>query len=287
MAGVSDDVENLRVNRDDFMNALNDVHPAFGVSEEELQQVVQNGIIHFDGTVDELLRTGQLFVEQVRSSIRTPLVSILLHGPPGSGKTALGATIAQGSQFPFIKLISPDGMVGFSETQKVATISKVFSDSYKSPLSVIVVDNLERLLDWTPIGPRFSNAVLQTLLVLFARRPPKGRRLLVIATSSLRPVLTDIGLSEGFDSEMRVPPIANLQALEYVLDEVKLFPSGQERRAAIAMLKEAGFASDAKDETSSWSHIGIKKLLSVIEMSRQEPNNVAQRLVGALMGLGM
>jgi hypothetical protein len=37
-------------------------------------------------------------------------------------------------------------MVGFSEQQKVAAISKVFTDSYKSPLSVIVVDNLERLL---------------------------------------------------------------------------------------------------------------------------------------------
>jgi vesicle-fusing ATPase len=74
------------------------------------------------------------------------LVSILLHGPSGSGKTALAATIAQTSQFPFIKLISPDSMVGFGEAQKVAAISKVFSDSYKSPLSVIVVDNLERLL---------------------------------------------------------------------------------------------------------------------------------------------
>lgn len=58
----------------------------------------------------------------------------------------MGATIAQASQFPFIKLISPDSMVGFSETQKVAAISKVFADSYKSPLSVVVVDNLERLL---------------------------------------------------------------------------------------------------------------------------------------------
>lgn len=37
-------------------------------------------------------------------------------------------------------------MVGMSETQKITAISKVFSDSYKSPLSVIVVDNLERLL---------------------------------------------------------------------------------------------------------------------------------------------
>ncbi len=31
----------------------------------------------------------------------------------------------------------------------------------------------EPLLDFTPIGPRFSNSVLQTLMVLLARRPPK------------------------------------------------------------------------------------------------------------------
>ena len=67
-------------------------------------------------------------------------------GPPGSGKTALAATIASSSEFPFIKLVSPDSMVGFSESQKINAISKIFADSYKSPMSIIVVDNLERLL---------------------------------------------------------------------------------------------------------------------------------------------
>jgi hypothetical protein len=52
MAGISDDIENLRVNANDFSNALEEVHPAFGVSEEELAQVVQNGIIHYDTMVD-------------------------------------------------------------------------------------------------------------------------------------------------------------------------------------------------------------------------------------------
>ncbi len=168
MAGISKDVEDLCVNADDFANALEEVQPTLDVSEGELAQVVPNGIIHYNVVVEvsllcllhmarfllgdfcilfqELLRSGKLCVEQVRTSTRTPLVSLLLHGPPGTGKTALAATIAQASEFPFIKLITPDNMVGFSEAQKVQAISKVFADSSKSPMSVVVVDNIEHLL---------------------------------------------------------------------------------------------------------------------------------------------
>jgi vesicle-fusing ATPase len=140
-------------------------------------------------TNQDILKDGSLLVEQVRTSDRTPLVCALLHGPSGSGKTALAATIALASEFPFIKLISPETMVGFSEPQKIAALNKIFMDSYKSPLSVVVVDSIERLLgksnvllntvilltfpDWNPIGPRFSNGVLQAMVVLFGKRPPK------------------------------------------------------------------------------------------------------------------
>lgn len=50
---------------------------------------------------------------------------------------------------------------------------QVFDDAYKSQLSCVVVDDIERLLDYVPIGPRFSNLVLQALLVLLKKAPPK------------------------------------------------------------------------------------------------------------------
>ncbi len=73
-------------------------------------------------------------------------MSVLLHGPPGSGKTALAATIAMSSDFPFIKLVSPESMVGYTEQAKMNQINKIFNDAYKSPFSVIVIDSIERLL---------------------------------------------------------------------------------------------------------------------------------------------
>jgi hypothetical protein len=49
----------------------------------------------------------------------------------GSGTTALAATIAIESGFPFVKFISSDDMVGFSEAAKCQKIAKVFDDAYK------------------------------------------------------------------------------------------------------------------------------------------------------------
>lgn len=94
----------------------------------------------------DILNEGELLIRQVRESEYSHLVSVLMHGIPGSGKTALAATLAQRSGYPFIKLISPDNMVGFSEFEKVSYINKVFNDSYKSPISVVVVDSIERLI---------------------------------------------------------------------------------------------------------------------------------------------
>jgi vesicle-fusing ATPase len=138
------------------------------------------------------------------------------------------------------------------------------------------------------MGARFSNAVLQTLMVLIGRRPPKGRRLLILATTSVRSILSDLGFSESFDSELRVPPITSLRALEYIVHEVELFERREDRKAAIRMLDEAGFGpGSSMDGLSSKLQIGVKRLLTVIEMARQEPDNAGQRLVSSLMGLGM
>lgn len=174
MATIDPNVENMKVKMVDFENALEEVKPLFGVAEEELGKRIRGGIMHFSEYINDILNEGRLYINQVRKpDDSTPLLSVALHGPPGSGKTALAAKMAMDSEFPFIKLVSPEDMVGFSEMQKVHQLDKTFRDAYKSPLSVIVIDNIEMLVDWVPIGPRFSNSVLVALKVLLAKQPPQ------------------------------------------------------------------------------------------------------------------
>lgn len=68
---------------------------------------------------------------QTRNSAKTPLLTALLEGPAGSGKTAIAATLGIDSQFPFVKVLSAENMVGWGEAAKAGQIAKVFEDSYK------------------------------------------------------------------------------------------------------------------------------------------------------------
>uniref|UniRef100_A0A8D3BX35 Vesicle-fusing ATPase n=1 Tax=Scophthalmus maximus TaxID=52904 RepID=A0A8D3BX35_SCOMX len=249
--------EKLQVTRDDFKGSLNnDIKPAFGTNQEDYSNYIMNGIIKWGDPVTHVMDDGELLVQQTKNSDRTPLVAVLLEGPPHSGKTALAAKIAEDSQFPFIKICSPEKMIGHSEISKCQAIKKVFDDAYKSQLSCVVVDDIERLLDYVPIGPRFSNLVLQALLVLLKKAPPKGRKLLIIGTTSRKDVLQEMEMLDAFSTTIHVP---NISTGEQLVDALELLGSFTDK-------ERASIAQQLKGKRV-W--IGIKKLLVFIEMSLQ------------------
>mmetsp|Transcript_11995 Transcript_11995/g.34659 ORF Transcript_11995/g.34659 Transcript_11995/m.34659 type:complete len:748 (-) Transcript_11995:64-2307(-) len=253
--GKAPDTKSLMLQFADFERALQDVEPKFGAKSTELKALYRNGIVPYGHGFDNLIATMQRLVEQVRVSDRTPLMSVLLQGESASGKTALAAKLAVDSGFPFIRMISADEMIGHSESSKCQIIHRSFMDSYKSPLSLIFIDDIERIIDYVPIGPRFSNTVLQTLLVLLKKIPPdEGRKLLVIGTTSCPRLLEDLGLTQAFGVSQSVPLIEEPKDICEVL------------RVAAGMHKE-----DAKSIAKAIQNkpIGIKKLLMVAEMAKQ------------------
>ncbi|XP_015609020.1 vesicle-fusing ATPase 1 [Cephus cinctus] len=254
-------MEKLMVSRTDFMHALeNDIKPAFGTSAEALDHLLMRGIINWGRPVAEILSDGNLYIQEARASEGSGLVSVLLEGPPNSGKTALAAQIAKNSDFPFVKVCSPADMVGFTETAKCLSIRKIFDDAYRSQLSCILVDNIERLLDYGPIGPRYSNLTLQALLVLLKTEPPRGRKLLILCTTSRRQVLDDMEMLSAFSTILHVPNLSTPDHLLAVLEEVDLFTK-EEMASLHAKLQGKRI------------FIGIRKLLCLIDMTRQvEPS---------------
>ncbi|KAI4849148.1 AAA-domain-containing protein [Aureobasidium sp. EXF-8845] len=265
LAAIDDkNIANMKVMHQDFLDALNEVQPLFGVAEEELDRCVEGGIIHFGKHVDSILERGRLFVNQVRSG-DTPLLSVLLYGPRGSGKTALAAQMALDSEFPFIKLIKPVDIVGMNEIQKIQYIQKVFTDAYKSPQNVLVLDNIELLIDWVPVGPRFSASVLAALKGMMQNKPPKGRPLLIFATTSSRSVLQQLQLD--FSAQIPVPNVQTQSELQVIMKQSGVFSDSDINRALGEIEETTG---------SKTINVGVSSILLAIQTAKQDQDKTGR-----------
>ncbi|KAL8505872.1 hypothetical protein ACS0TY_016917 [Phlomoides rotata] len=243
--------ENIKITMEDFLNALHEVIPAFGASTDDLERGRLNGIVECGDRHDHIYRRTMLLAEQVKVSGGSPLITCLLEGPSGSGKTAMAATVGIESDFPYVKIISAETMIGLSEPTKCAQIVKVFEDAYRSPLSIIILDDIERLLEYVAIGPRFSNLISQTLMVLLKRLPPKGKKVLVIGTTSEVNFLESVGIRDSFSVTYHVPTLKTEDAKK-VLQQLNVFSSDDIDSAAEAL-----------------NDMPLKKLYMVVEMAAQ------------------
>ncbi|PON29749.1 hypothetical protein TGAM01_v201115 [Trichoderma gamsii] len=277
LAAVKNDVANMRVNRDDFMNALTEVRPAYGVSEAELDEAVRLGIIpygpHIDPTIQEMMRV----VGMIKEDPNKFSTSVLFHGPRSSGKTALAAHIAMQSGFPFVKLVTPADLVGYrDEFAKKDYVHKAFADAYKSPSSILILDDFERLIGWNPIGPRFSNVMLEALTTLIVSKPPKGHRLLIFVTTSKASVLKMLEVDQDFAKKVAVPAVSNLRELAVVLHESRVLNSADVNQTINLIQERTGSESVA---------VGVKTVLDCVFEARagSDTSNVVETLSDLLV----
>ncbi|KAI6784317.1 uncharacterized protein J7T54_004863 [Emericellopsis cladophorae] len=212
--------ESIMVDRDAFEYALREVRPAYGVSENDLDEAVRRGIIRYSPHVGTTIESMARVIDMVATSQHQFGHSVLFHGPDGSGKTALAAFVAQQSGCPFIKIITPAHLASQrDEFARSDYIRKVFADAAKSPFSIVILDKVEKLIGWNPIGPRFSTTILEPMQALIDQPGSEKHRLLVFATTSNISALKMLEVDRTFRKHTAVPAVGNLRELGAVLTE--------------------------------------------------------------------
>lgn len=120
------------------------------------------------------------------------------------------------SGIPYAKIICPENLVTYSDVGRINYITKTFEDAYSSPMSLIILDKIERLIEYVDQGKHFSNMVLQALLVLIEKKPKKPEnKILIIGTSSRHDVLKELGFS--FEYEFEIPTLKTKKEIARVL----------------------------------------------------------------------
>ena len=97
-----------------------------------MEAYFRGGIVNYGEPFDMLCGTIGRVIEQMKTSVKTPLLSLLMEGETETGKTALATYLAHTSEVPFVRVISADTMIGMSEAGKALEIQVRRSDERRT-----------------------------------------------------------------------------------------------------------------------------------------------------------
>jgi transitional endoplasmic reticulum ATPase len=165
-----DVLDNLRVERDDFLQALKRVQPS--AMREVMVQAPTIGwadVGGLDEAQDKLREGVELPLKNPEAFHRLgirPAKGFLLYGPPGTGKTLLAKAVAKEAEANFIAIKSSDLLskwYGESEQQ----IARLFARARQVAPCVVFIDEIDSLVPARGSGqgePNVTARVVNTIL---------------------------------------------------------------------------------------------------------------------------
>ena len=215
------DTSKVTISMSDFIKSMDDITPMFGRNMGNTSEKYPYGIMSIDDTIEKNFNIINTIADQLKRSEKGNVLNIMIQSGPGCGKTAFSAFVCNQVNFPFCRFITPELFIGMNEQQKCEKIKTVFDQAHKSSLGMIVIDDLEQIIDYVDIGPRFSNSVLQTLKICLKKTPNSGRRLMVICTSSaIGSIWNHLNISGVFDVNIKLGYVSSRTGFETVIGGV-------------------------------------------------------------------
>ncbi|CAH6420949.1 AAA family ATPase [uncultured virus] len=203
----------MRVTRQDLLAALADARPAYGAPDLELRSRMPEGVLMHPACQTLLQTCASMLSDAFAGAGENAPVpaangtkfALCLAGERGSGRTTLACRVALDGAFPFVRYFSYATTVGQGATQRVRALNALFEEAYRSERSCLVLDDLEQLIDYSPLGQHYSNDAVQALAALLRAPPPAGRRLVIVCTTCELALLRRLRLTASFDALLSVP----------------------------------------------------------------------------------
>ncbi|WPG99128.1 Hypothetical protein R9X50_00193900 [Acrodontium crateriforme] len=235
-----------------------------------------------DGIIDQLseLLVCPLMRPDKYESLQVKIPKgILLHGPPGCGKTMISRACAASMGLPFIEILGPSIVSGMSgESEK--GVRERFEEAKKNAPCVIFIDEIDAIAPKRETSQsQMEKRIVTQLLVSMDELDRDSSKPVIVMATTNRPDSIDPALRRGgrFDTEINIP-VPNEKTRQHILRaQTRKTPLAADVDFARLAKMTAGFVgSDLHDLVSkagSWQLRRYFKAIQAQSLSNDDESN--------------
>ncbi|HUW43691.1 MAG TPA: CDC48 family AAA ATPase [Bacillota bacterium] len=211
-----------------------------------------------------------------------PPKGVLLHGPPGAGKTLLAKAVANESEASFILLNGPEIMSKFyGESEK--KIRDIFEEAEKTAPTIIFIDEIDAIAPKREeVTGEVERRVVSQLLTMMDGLKSRGKVIVLAATNRVNAIDPALRRPGRFDREIEI----NVPGKEGRLSILKIHTRGMPLSRDVKLEEIAsithGFVGADIEALVKEAAMGVlRKLLPKINLDQEEqiPQEMLEKLV--------
>ena len=192
------------ITQNELVKSALEIKPQFGTVSNEIEIITS---IPFELYSVEYNKVYTDIIEKISTLSRGNLLSILIQGDSYIGKTTMACQIAKNCGSNCVKFVSSENLINFNF--KEIQLNEIFQQGYRSESFVLVLDCVEKLIEYSKLGNIYNNKILQTIYTILSKIVEPSKSVIVIMTSSNKTLMSNIELFNSCTYSYQLMDIAN------------------------------------------------------------------------------
>jgi vesicle-fusing ATPase len=177
------------ITQHELIKSVKEIKPQFGSVSKEIEIITS---VPYELYSNEYTQRYEDILEKINNLTKGNLLSILIQGDSYVGKTTMACQIAKKCCLNCIKFVNSESLMNhpFKET----LLYDIFEQAYRSESAVLILDSIEKLIEYSKLGNVYNNKVLQTIYTILSKIVESNKKVVIILTSSNKVLMANLEL---------------------------------------------------------------------------------------------